>query len=231
MIAYHGSHTTKDAYLARVQAHRAADEIIKGKYWVGGKGCAVGCTIHGSDHAAYERELGIPRFLAWIEDAIFERLPNDVARAWPERFLSAIKPGADLSKVGPKFIVWMLGDAECGTLRLCNPAGAEATRRVIALYQREVDGDRVTADEWKQAKEHVWKAQRDAAAAYDAAYAAAYAAAVDAAAAAAAVDAAADAYAAAAYAAAYAADAADAARQAHCVRMADKLIELLEVAA
>jgi hypothetical protein len=210
MIAYHGRQETKDVYLARVQAHRQADEIIKGKYWVGGKGCAVGCTVHGSDHAAYEIELGIPRALARLEDGLFERLPNDVAMAWPERFLAAIRPGADLALVWHRFIIWMLGDAQYGTLRLCDPKAADATRSVIALYQRELDGEKVERKEWYSAADAARTASAAAAAAARTASAAAAA------------------YAAAAAAdAAYAAAAAAAARSAHCARMADKLIELL----
>jgi hypothetical protein len=45
LIAFHNDQKIKDKYLARVEAHRKADEIIKGKYWENGKGCAVGCTL------------------------------------------------------------------------------------------------------------------------------------------------------------------------------------------
>ncbi len=44
--AFHNNPKVKSKYLARVKAHEKADEIIKGTYWQGGKGCAVGCTIH-----------------------------------------------------------------------------------------------------------------------------------------------------------------------------------------
>ena len=74
MLAFHGQAKVKAKYLARVHAHRQADEIVKGKYWSEGKGCAVGCTIHGSDHGRYETELGIPRSIAHIQDRLFERM-------------------------------------------------------------------------------------------------------------------------------------------------------------
>ena len=65
MRAFHNNPAIKEKYLARVRAHAAADEIIKGQYWQNGRGCAVGCTIHSSSHKAYEDELGIPRFLIY----------------------------------------------------------------------------------------------------------------------------------------------------------------------
>jgi hypothetical protein len=48
---------------------------------------------------AYERELGIPKVLAHLEDEVFEGLPATIANDWPELFLSAVRPGADLSNV------------------------------------------------------------------------------------------------------------------------------------
>jgi hypothetical protein len=64
MLAYHNDPKIKAQYLRRVRAHEKMDEIIQGKYWERGRGCAVGCTIHGSDHTQYETELGIPEWLA-----------------------------------------------------------------------------------------------------------------------------------------------------------------------
>lgn len=105
LIAFHGKTSIRAEYIARVKAHAAADEIIQGKYWENGKGCAVGCTIHGSNHADYEKVLGIPQVLAHLEDRIFEGLQNGESKKFPLQFLSAIKPGADLSMVGPKLLL------------------------------------------------------------------------------------------------------------------------------
>ena len=231
MQAFHNNPAIKRKYLARVRRHRAADQLVKGKYWENGKGCAVGCTIHGSDHVAYEAELGIPRELAYLEDQVFENLPNALAQVWPARFLAACPVGADLSLVWPAFAVWLLTDPTTGTASLCNPAGRVASAAVAALFQRQLDGGTVAVHEWQVAR-HAAAYAADAAyaatataAAYAAADAAAYAA-----------DAAYAATATAAYAYAYAYAAADAAAAAaypaartdHWVLMSDKLIELLK---
>jgi hypothetical protein len=112
MLSYHSDPALKARYLARVEGHAAADEIIKGRYWEAGKGCAVGCTVHGASHDDYERELGIPGMLAWLEDVIFEGLPNRRAKDWPLAFLSAIDPGKDLSRVGWQFLHWLLTERD-----------------------------------------------------------------------------------------------------------------------
>jgi hypothetical protein len=111
MLSFHSDPSIKSNYIARVAGHADADEIVKGRYWENGKGCAVGCTVHGEAHESFERELGIPRMLAWLEDVIFEGLPNRLAKTWPERFLLSISPGRDLSPVGWKFLHWLLTES------------------------------------------------------------------------------------------------------------------------
>ena len=120
-IAFHGSEDIKLAYLARLAKHRAADEITQGVGWETNgktKGCAVGCTLEAYDHSRYPIELGIPEQLAHLEDCIFEGLAFEAALEWPERFLTAIPVGADLTRVWPAFVRWMLGDPNHGVRRL-----------------------------------------------------------------------------------------------------------------
>jgi len=127
LVAFHGDPAIKEKYLARVMAHRAADEIVQGYgYWKNGKGCAVGCTIHGSDHRAYETELGIPEALARVEDTIFEWLPaGEVALNWPVDFLTAIQVGADLSSIVAEFFLWAWLDPKEGLLEGLKPNDAQ----------------------------------------------------------------------------------------------------------
>jgi len=109
MRAYHGDPTLKAALLAQMADHRAAERLIKGTYWdwTIGRGCAVGCLTHDPDggHEEYPVRWGIPEELAWLEDSIFESLPLEDALAWPERFLAAIEPGADLSGVDAALVL------------------------------------------------------------------------------------------------------------------------------
>ena len=112
MLAYHNDKNRKRKILEKLARHRSADRLVQGYgYWSHGKGCAVGCTIQSGDHREYETRFGIPANLARLEDAIFEWLDIETARAWPERFMSAIEPGADLSLVCWKFVHWLLTDS------------------------------------------------------------------------------------------------------------------------
>jgi hypothetical protein len=108
LIAFHGDPAVKEKYIARVRAHRLADDIVRGIGWKEGRGCAVGCTLEAYEHERYEPELGIPQALARLEDAIFEGVHWKSAPRWPEEFLQAIPVGADLSRVVWQFFRWAI---------------------------------------------------------------------------------------------------------------------------
>ncbi len=140
--AFHGDPKIKAKYIRRVRAHRKADQLIQGTGWENGKGCAVGCTLRVYDHSLYPVELGIPVIMAGLEDAIFEGLPKADAQAWPERFLGAIKPGANLDNAWSRFALWLLEDK----------LGAYPTSATVAaLYRRQLAGEMVGCEEWHAA--------------------------------------------------------------------------------
>lgn len=247
MLAYHSDEKLKQSVLAQMRAHREADTLVQGHgYWKDGKGCAVGCLIHSGDHAEYESRFGISRFLARLEDGIFERLPVKEAREWPERFFDAAQTGADLSMVFYKFVHWMLADPQDGILRHVNTERIKKNViKIATLYKQRIDGEisltdfRATAAAYAIAAYAV--ADRDASADY-VDYAAAYAAAHAVAAAVSAYDGASIdnvvVYAAAVIARAYkvadaaydrtVADAWKAKKQQATIKQADKLIELMK---
>lgn len=181
MVAFHNDPAIQAKYLNRVEAHYRADEIVKGAYWSGGKGCAVGCVLHdsGGNHFRYETDLGIPVQLAHLEDAIFENLPNSKAKDWPPAFMSAIPLGADLSGVWPRFAAWLMTDPVYGVEHTtADPEVKELCREVARRYLvGETTGPEATAlgdrlrDTWAaRAAWAAWDARdaRDAWAAWDA---------------------------------------------------------------
>ena len=115
----------KSALVAEIRKHREQDQVIQGNYgyFEEGKfrGCAVGCAIDSlfrlggnilphypsGDHGAYERELGIPKILAELQDVIHEGLSDESFPTWPERFMEAVPTETELSIVFPKFAWWL----------------------------------------------------------------------------------------------------------------------------
>ena len=145
MKSFHADPAIKKKYLARVRAHQAADELIKGAYWENGKGCAIGCTIHSDEHEAYEIELGIPQMLAQLEDKIFEGSSNEWSKSWPGRFLESIPIGVDLSKVGWKFQHWLLLDPKDGVIRFAKDEDKEIFKTIGGLIWDLAIGKSISA--------------------------------------------------------------------------------------
>ena len=154
IIAFHGKVSLKKKYVARVKAHYKADEIVKGFYWEHGKGCAVGCTMEQSSnvHEEMEKVLGIPAELAFLEDTLFENLPNGTAKEFPLKFLQAIPVGADLSLICAKFMVWQFEDKKYGLKNIEEiKEGKELygfCEEVVALYKRVIKGDNPSEEEF-----------------------------------------------------------------------------------
>ena len=153
LIAYHGREADKAEILATLARHRAADALVQGYgYWKDGKGCAVGCTIKSGRHIEYEERFGIPVALARLEDSIFEGLPVDLARQWPERFMSSIQPGADLSRVHWHLLHWMLTTKEVNP-GIDNPLVRDAVRQCADLMADRAAGKRVAESAARSAAE------------------------------------------------------------------------------
>lgn len=121
MKAFINTPITKKQFIKNIKWHMEQDAIIKVTYGKGlgsnFKGCAVGCSLSSirmhlgvdiqlSDHSLYEKYLGAPKWLAKLEDFLFERLPSD--RPWTLEFSKAINVGADLDKIKVPFIVYIM---------------------------------------------------------------------------------------------------------------------------
>lgn len=121
--SYKNDQNLKDMFLEEIVKHRKADQILQGTYGktVDGKwkGCAVGCSIHSlnirlkknydtDDHSVYEKALGVPEWLARLEDTIFEGLSAEEAKLWPEKFAKAIPVGVNLEPIKWRFSAYLL---------------------------------------------------------------------------------------------------------------------------
>ena len=156
--AFHGDPTLKVHYLARIQAHQRAGEVVRGRgpgapadTPTGWCGSAVGCTVHDADapYPAAETQLGVPRLLAQLADLLFEGMSAERSQTWASDFLQAIPVGADLAAVWPQLAEWLLLDAKYGLLRLAQTdEQRQAIRDVADWYRQPLPGAGVAPDEW-----------------------------------------------------------------------------------
>ena len=140
MRAFHNDEKVQKMFLDRIHGHAKADDFIKGKYWEGGKGCAVGCSIHGSNHKDYETEMGVPEWLARVEDCFFENLPNEQSRLWPVQFMEAINLGADLDKIKAPFMIYILSQSLLNFDHEKYPNVKKSIKDTIDLWEKHSEG-------------------------------------------------------------------------------------------
>lgn len=163
-VAYLNDQTLKDDMLTEMAEHRERDQLVQAFGYGAGtnddfKGCAVGCAVHSlnrkrgteiryGDHEGLAKAIGFPVWLIHLVDVMFEALPSEAAKTWPERVLKAVNPGADLSRVNYQLQYWIL--AESGLLTI-NDTSRDAILQVAELNRRAYLGDEPTADEWSTA--------------------------------------------------------------------------------
>ncbi len=115
MHSYHNDQKVKDKYVLRMQKHIEMDELVQGTGWdiFNAQGCAVGCTLNSYDHDAYETELGLPVWLAYLEDNLHEGVSQEYAKTFALNFLQAIPLGlsdSDFNKINAKFLILLIKD-------------------------------------------------------------------------------------------------------------------------
>ena len=156
LTAYHSDPAVKLKYVSRMSAHQEADELVRGTYWNDGKGCAIGCTVHSADHDKYETELGMPEWLARLEDGIFEGMSVAASRQFPLDLLSAIPVGfAKWDNLYHGFCAYVLRDI-CKFDKTKHPDVAAAVDAIIRLHEKWTE---VSDLEWMEATQSAWSAE------------------------------------------------------------------------
>src|ERR1700752_398285 len=163
---FHGDPELKTKLLVRIGGHEQADAIVQGSYetWNGDvHRCAVGCSLRDladrenppSDwHQAMEDVLGIPVWLAHLEDRVFEGLSSEDAKAWPRRFSEALPVGTNLDGLNDRLAVRRLR-GECVPLSGTWPESSRV--QVVAAIEQciaalEGKGDRAAATSARSAR-------------------------------------------------------------------------------
>ena len=159
MITYNGDPVFKKQFVAEVVKSRKLDMVLQGTYgqqngrW---RGCAVACSLRSldilkgrkpkveyNDHPRFEREGLWPEWLARLEDAIFENLPQEQALLWPEKLAKAVPVGVDIEPVKWKFCAFLLSENIERVLVLDIKAELKeqvvsAIRQVLAIHENAI---------------------------------------------------------------------------------------------
>jgi hypothetical protein len=155
MQAFHADPAIKQTFLARLQAHAQAGEIInRANVWNDGKGGPVACMVHDTDLSVWQQRTGIPKAVGSALDIVASYLddPEQAARFVLE-WVEAVEVGQDLGGVAPALIEWLLSDGEYGVLCLAaDEAARQMISRIADLHRRAATGDAPPEAEWRAAR-------------------------------------------------------------------------------
>ena len=163
MKSFFGKQDVKDNVLARINAHNAADELVRGETWDGKRGRAIGCSLNAYDHKAFESELGLPEWLAILEDTLFENMSVEKSKTWPRDVIEAIKPGAKIEKVKWQFCAFILNENIDRALSLkisdeLKDQVVKAIRQVLSVHNNAIETGNWDASAARSAAKSAWSA-------------------------------------------------------------------------
>ena len=160
LLSYHNDPKIKRKYVNRLKCHRRLEHLTQGIGFESNgttKGCAVGCTLDNYDHSRYPIELGLPEWLARLEDYLFEQLPKGEAEQFAEDFLRMIPVGVNVEPVRHRLAVARI-DQSLTRLESDKEQYADECRNALNLvklwHQSQIDGKSESA---------AWSAARSAA--------------------------------------------------------------------
>lgn len=164
LLSFHNDVSIKAKYVARLEEHHQLDKIIQGVgYNDNGRGCAVGCTLENYDHDRYPIELGLPVWLAHLEDGILEALPKEKVPQFAVDFLQSIPVGVCVENVKWRLAILrhkkslvLLADNKEPYAEQCR----QAIQQVIDYCVQELKGESAA---WSAARSAARSAVRSAA--------------------------------------------------------------------
>jgi hypothetical protein len=142
----------KNELIAEAIEHRKQDLFIRGNYWDGHKGCSVGCFVktHDNPHEKLAERTGLPVWLHYLQDRLFEGMTYDNMPYWSERFFKAAPVGLTSEQIDKQikapFLIFVLESTLDKFDHDKYPDVLKSIQTVIDLYKSgETDVDKFKA--------------------------------------------------------------------------------------
>jgi len=172
----------KAHWISIMQEHQDADRLTQGLWWSqdANKGCFFGCAMQSEENVLEHASeaMNLPKWLVYLAEKIFERLPKDEALTFPVELLKAIPTDVNIDEVKHKIAIKRLSKLDQDNLEV-----SEAIQGVIACHEQALEG--TTGIDWNTARSVArsvaWSAEAAArSAAWSAAWSVAWSAEADA---------------------------------------------------
>lgn len=152
-IAFLGDPAIKAQALARLRSHVAAGTFVIFPAWEDGKANVIGALIEADDKQAFADQYGYPiAFTTALEMIVnaFRAVP--AAQDFVGALLERTPVGADLSRVVPQVLAYLLERPDVATLTARHVELEICRCSVLALHQRAIAGETPDRKEWKSAR-------------------------------------------------------------------------------
>lgn len=181
MQAFNGNQALKDELIGRVRAQWAAGQLVAGGGLLWDKERSLfsinGALAETADVAEFESRTGIPLDVALLCEStlalsavavkdktrkigyasVHDPALDGAVTAW----LDAIRPGADLQSVIPKFMVYFLGFVLSDAFPQRDHVPAEiraVAEKILTHWKSELNGQTVDAKSWRQVRNEALQA-------------------------------------------------------------------------
>ncbi len=153
MLAYHGDPALQQRTIDRLHALQQTNQWVhRPIHWNGQAGSLVGSLLQSEDLDRWEAELGLPKWLALVIDAMIAWNPKD-GLPWGIRLLQGIQPGMSMDTTGSRCLLELLAGERHGLKGLKAAAAlSEAMEAVVALHRARLAGEEVSNAQWRQAR-------------------------------------------------------------------------------
>ena len=145
---------TQETFAEMARRHRDADMLVAGVFkMIDGQACSIGCFCHDyglepNDFAGLAKITDYPEAAHYLQEAIFEGLPETERANWHVSFAKKAETVKDWQTV--------IGKTVLASLRIAEPhdkSEGKVVAMVIGLYERKLEGDNPSDAEWKAAAE------------------------------------------------------------------------------
>lgn len=147
--AFDNDVSVRESALARLAAHRAANELTTGVlFWNGRAGSVAGCLIDSGDPSDWQASLHLAPWLAFALDAVTNHLDHDRAVEIAGRVLHAVPVGADTTAFGSRVVLQVLARLP----ELPTAQDGQVLHVLHGLHERCVAGDTPANADWRTAR-------------------------------------------------------------------------------
>ena len=170
ILSFNNDPKIKESLIARMQKHIEADELLQQEIGQNGKGCTVWCALNNGDiqygytHSSFPEVLGLPEWLAHLQDIIFEGLSINDAKQFSSDWPKAIPVGKNLEPVKWKFCAFLM-EQNIERVLLLNISEdlkkqvVDAINGVLSLHQSAIETGEWDESAARSAKSSAWSAK------------------------------------------------------------------------